>query len=55
MHTQVQADGENLLEPECFVAMNRFQIAEGQEGAFEQRYAALPQKCVEKHLCYFVL
>eukprot|EP00959_Pyramimonas_sp_CCMP1952_P068173 1422893-Pyramimonas_sp.AAC.2 len=33
----VKADGVNLIEPECFVAMNRFKIAQGQEAAWEQR------------------
>ena len=33
----VQADGVNLIEPECFVAMNRFKIVKGQEAAWEQR------------------
>mmetsp|Transcript_905 Transcript_905/g.1599 ORF Transcript_905/g.1599 Transcript_905/m.1599 type:complete len:352 (+) Transcript_905:111-1166(+) len=35
----VKADGVNCIEPDCFVAMNRFKIAKGQEAAFEQRWA----------------
>lgn len=34
---KVAADGETLVAPDCFVAMNRFKIAKGQEAAFEQR------------------
>jgi hypothetical protein len=39
---KVAADGENLITPDCFVAMNRFKIAPGQEAAFEQRYVRSP-------------
>lgn len=39
---QVKADGVNLLPPECFVAMNRFSVAPGQEAAFEQRCVCNP-------------
>lgn len=38
---KVVADGESLIAPDCFVAMNRFKIAPGQEAAFEQRYVRL--------------
>lgn len=36
---EVVADGENTLPGECFIAMNRFTVKEGFEGAFEQRFA----------------
>jgi len=36
---QVQADGVSKLEGDCFLAMNRFTVAEGSEAAFEQRFA----------------
>ena len=32
-----QADGKSMLDGECFVAMNRFSVVPGQEGAFEQK------------------
>jgi len=43
----VPADGVNFLPTECYVAMNRFAIAEGKEGAFEQRWAARESKLKE--------
>jgi len=36
---KVQADGENPVEADCFVAMNRFKVFEGKEAAFEKRWA----------------
>mmetsp|Transcript_45525 Transcript_45525/g.87040 ORF Transcript_45525/g.87040 Transcript_45525/m.87040 type:complete len:344 (+) Transcript_45525:162-1193(+) len=44
---QVKADGVNLLPPECFVAMNRFSVAPGQEAAFEQRWANRESKLID--------
>lgn len=44
---KVEADGVNLLDAECFVAMNRFKIAPGQEAAFEQRWARRESKLKE--------
>jgi len=41
---KVDADGVNLLPAECFVAMNRFKVAPGQEAAFEQRWAQRESK-----------
>ena len=35
----VSADGKSMLDGECFVAMNRFSVAEGMSDAFEQRFA----------------
>jgi len=35
----VEADGENLLPAEAFVACNRFSVLPGQEAAFEERWA----------------
>ena len=35
----VEADGENMLDKECFLAMNRFSVQAGMESAFEQRFA----------------
>ena len=32
----VSADGKSMLDGECFVAMNRFSVAEGMSDAFEQ-------------------
>ena len=32
------ADGENMLDKDCFVAMNRFSVLEGSFDAFEQRF-----------------
>ena len=37
---KVKADGINLLEPECFVAMERFSVPEGREAAFAAAAAA---------------
>lgn len=34
-----EADGQRLLEPEVFVSMNRFSVAEGREKEFEERWA----------------
>lgn len=34
----MDADGETMLDKECFLAMNRFSVQEGMEAAFEQRY-----------------
>lgn len=36
---RVIADGEHMLDKECFVAMNRFSVARGNSGAFEERFA----------------
>lgn len=36
---RVVADGEAMLDGECFLAMNRFSVAAGKEAAFEQRFA----------------
>jgi len=41
---EVVADGENMLDSECFVAMNRFTVAEGMGGAFEERFATRESK-----------
>lgn len=35
----VEADGKAMLDGECFIAMNRFSVKEGMEGAFEERFA----------------
>ena len=35
----MDADGETMLDKECFLAMNRFSVQEGMEDAFEQRFA----------------
>lgn len=37
-------DGEQVLEPEVFVSMNRFTVAEGREKEFEQRWATRESK-----------
>ena len=37
---EVDADGERMLDGECFVAMNRFSVAAGSEDAFEERFAS---------------
>ena len=37
---EVEADGKSMLDGECFVAMNRFSVADGMEAAFEQRFAS---------------
>ena len=37
---EVVADGKTTLDGECFVAMNRFSVNPGMEGAFEQRFAS---------------
>lgn len=44
---QVDADGINMLNGECFLAMNRFTVAEGSETAFEQRFAQRESKLEE--------
>lgn len=36
---QADADGSKVLDPEVFVSMNRFTVAEGREAEFEQRWA----------------
>ena len=36
---QVQADGVDTLDGECFLAMNRFSVKEGSEESFEQKFA----------------
>ena len=37
---KVKADGVNLLEPECFVTMERFSVPEGREASFVAAAAA---------------
>ena len=37
---RVEADGENVLRSDCFVAMNRFSVVAGKENAFEGRFAS---------------
>ena len=37
---EVSADGQSTLKGEAFIAMNRFTVLPGQEGAFERRFAA---------------
>merc|ERR1719217_222380 len=36
----VTSDGKSLVDGDVFIAMNRFSVAEGQEAAFEERFAA---------------
>ena len=36
---EVIADGETMLDGECFIAMNRFSVLPGKEAAFEARFA----------------
>jgi len=38
------ADGETVLQPEVFVSMNRFTVAEGREMEFEQKWAKRESK-----------
>lgn len=41
------ADGSKVLDPEVFVSMNRFTVAEGKEQAFEQMWAKRESKLQE--------
>lgn len=36
---RVEANGETMLDKECFVAMNRFSVQDGMGDAFEERFA----------------
>lgn len=44
---KVEADGENFLDPEIFVVQTRFNVAEGKETQFEQRWATRESKLLE--------
>eukprot|EP00238_Polyblepharides_amylifera_P000283 CAMPEP_0196572520 /NCGR_PEP_ID=MMETSP1081-20130531/2563_1 /TAXON_ID=36882 /ORGANISM="Pyramimonas amylifera, Strain CCMP720" /LENGTH=345 /DNA_ID=CAMNT_0041889875 /DNA_START=71 /DNA_END=1108 /DNA_ORIENTATION=- len=44
---QVIADGVNPITPDCFVAMNRFSVTQGNEAAFETRWASRESKLNE--------
>lgn len=44
---KVEADGENFLDPEIFVVQNRFNVVEGKETQFEQRWATRESKLHE--------
>eukprot|EP00670_Eutreptiella_braarudii_P002260 CAMPEP_0174289646 /NCGR_PEP_ID=MMETSP0809-20121228/25791_1 /TAXON_ID=73025 ORGANISM="Eutreptiella gymnastica-like, Strain CCMP1594" /NCGR_SAMPLE_ID=MMETSP0809 /ASSEMBLY_ACC=CAM_ASM_000658 /LENGTH=380 /DNA_ID=CAMNT_0015387717 /DNA_START=19 /DNA_END=1161 /DNA_ORIENTATION=+ len=44
----VEANGEDLLEGECFVAMNRFKVREGQYEAFEARWSKRDSKLLDQ-------
>jgi len=41
---RADADGSKILDPEVFVSMNRFSVAEGREAEFEQRWAKRESK-----------
>ena len=44
---KVESDGVNFLEPEIFVVQNRFNVVEGKETQFEQRWATRESKLRE--------